>query len=211
MEIENEDVYSIKTQEDDTSNDFINEINASKNKMYLDQLASFFKICNIDKNKIQKLLFNATKLKSIKTENNNLIFLSNFIEHIYKIKYDITSNNIEEAINEINSMNIEILKNNEKLLFILQKQILINLIKKNKVNESLNYAKKNIIPLIKGNKKLFQELSDIMFLLSFKNINDCIDKDLLIVDDKKLNDILYKTIYIILVYFIGDKIDVDIL
>ena len=80
--------------------------------------------------------------------------LKKFIEET-KIKFDfdekllnqrflirqlITTNQIEKAIKEINLIDTKILTENKIIYFVLQRQILLNYIKENKLPEALNFA-----------------------------------------------------------------------
>ena len=209
MEIETEDTCSTYTETEDVSQDnFTKEINSIKSKMYSDQLISLFTTYNIDQNKIEKLLIN---LKTIYNENNNLLTISKFIEFVYKIKIDIISNNFENAISEIKNNYRNTLSGNKIILFMLHKQILLNLVKSNKIDESLNYAKKNLMPLALNNEGLYKEMGEVIFLLSFKNLNKYPDKEFISNDENKLSEIANKIVNMILLYFIGDNIKDNII
>ena len=209
MELEIEDTCSTYAETEDISQDnFTKEINNIKSKMYTDQLISLFTTYNIDQNKIGNLLIN---LKVIYNENNNLLVISKFIEFIYKIKTDISLNNFGNAIDEIKNNYRNVINNNSIILFILHKQVLLNLIKSNKIDESLKYAEKNLMPLTIDNAELYKELSDVLFLLSFKNLNEYPDKEFINNDENKLSEITKKIVNLILLYFIGDNIEGNII
>ena len=63
----------------------------------------------------------------------------------------IMSGKIDEAINEINDINSEILENNPSIHFELQKQKLIEIIKKNKIEEALYFAQNRLFPITQNN------------------------------------------------------------
>ena len=63
----------------------------------------------------------------------------------------IIGGKIDEAINEINDINIEILGKNPSIHFELQKQKLIEIIKHNKIEESIEFAQKNLFPIARNN------------------------------------------------------------
>jgi len=63
----------------------------------------------------------------------------------------IMSGKIDEAINEINDINSEILENNASIHFELQKQKLIEIIKKNKIEEALYFAQNRLFPITQNN------------------------------------------------------------
>jgi hypothetical protein len=63
----------------------------------------------------------------------------------------IMSGKIDEAINEINDINSEILENNPSIHFELQKQKLIEIIKKNRIEEALYFAQNKLFPITHNN------------------------------------------------------------
>ena len=198
MEIEREEEYStcseyetdsislkninepITKQKPDTN--FISEINFLKYKTYQEQFITLFEKYNIDKIYINDLILNFSKLVNKNNNkidiNNYLIDSENFIIRIYKIKYLLKENRIDELIKEIKNLNENIL--NDRILFNLHRQKLLYLIKNNMINESLDYAKINLIPLTTNNEILYKELGKTMSLLAYKNITDCSDNDIII-------------------------------
>lgn len=70
-----------------------------------------------------------------------------------KIRNLVMQGKIDETINEINDINPEILENNTSLHFELQKQKLIEIIKKNQIEEAINFAQNKIFPIIQHNVK----------------------------------------------------------
>ena len=161
------------------NNNFIQLINSSKYKLYQDQFISLFTKYNLEINSIGKLISNYAKSKG--NINNidyfNYIFYSeNLITKIYKIKYFLKENKIDELIKEIRSINENILNNN--ILFVLYRKKLLYYIKNNMVKEAFNYAEKYLIPLTKDNNILYKKLGDVMSLLAYEDINKCTDKNL---------------------------------
>jgi hypothetical protein len=67
----------------------------------------------------------------------------------------IMSGKIDDAINEINDINSEILENNPSIHFELQKQKLIEIIKKNKIEEALYFAQNRLFPITQNNVREF--------------------------------------------------------
>jgi hypothetical protein len=63
----------------------------------------------------------------------------------------IMSGKIDEAIDEINDINSEILENNPSIHFELQKQKLIEIIKKNRIEEALTFAQNKLFPITQNN------------------------------------------------------------
>jgi glucose-induced degradation protein 8 len=68
-----------------------------------------------------------------------------------KVRNLIITGKIDEAINEINDINSEILENNPSIHFELQKQKLIEIIKQNKVEEALQFAQNKLFPITQNN------------------------------------------------------------
>jgi hypothetical protein len=68
-----------------------------------------------------------------------------------KIRKLITSEAIEEAINQINDLNPEILEDRRDLYFRLQIAKLVRLIKQQKIQESLAFAQGSVAPLAAKN------------------------------------------------------------
>ena len=71
-----------------------------------------------------------------------------------KIRNLIMTGRIDEAINEINDINSEILENNPHIHFELQKQKLIEIIKQNKIEEALLFAQNRLFPITQNNVKI---------------------------------------------------------
>jgi hypothetical protein len=72
-----------------------------------------------------------------------------------KVRTYIIEGKIDEAINEINDINSEILENNSSIHFALQKQKLIEIIKLNKIEEALNFAQNKLFPITQNNVLFF--------------------------------------------------------
>lgn len=98
---------------------------------------------------------------------------------------------IDEAINEINDINSEILENNPSIHFKLQKQKLIEIIKQNKIEEALSFAQNKLFPIIQNKETLLNELEEIMVLLAYDDISKSPYKELGTEDQlKKLSSII---------------------
>ena len=120
------------------------------------------------------------------------------------IRQLISKNRIREAIDEINLLNKDILRENKILFFILQRQILINYIQENKLTEAFYFAKKEMLPLVEGDNFLYKELENTMGLMAYENINDIPEKE--IISEKFLHKIASKTNLVILNHLSRDKI-----
>lgn len=68
-----------------------------------------------------------------------------------KVREMILLGKIDDAINEINDINSEILENNPSIHFELQKQKLIEIIKKNRIEEALLFAQNKLFPITQNN------------------------------------------------------------
>jgi len=121
----------------------------------------------------------------------------------YKIRELITKNKIEEAINEINSLDVNILKENKIIHFVLQRQRLINYIQDNNLSECISFAKNVLLPMVEGDDFLFKELEKTMGLMVYENLNDAPEKEL--ISDKFLEKISSKVNLVILNFLSGDK------
>jgi len=73
------------------------------------------------------------------------------LEKRMKVRSLIVCGKIDEAINEINDINSEILENNPYIHFSLQKQKLIEIIKSNRVEEALSFAQNKLFPITQNN------------------------------------------------------------
>ena len=120
------------------------------------------------------------------------------------IRQLIKKNKIEEAINEINSLNKNILKENKIISFIIHRQILLNYIKDVKLNEAFDFAKNVLLPLVEKNDFLYKELENTMGLMAFENINDAPEKEMF--SEKFLEKIASKINLVILNYLCPDKL-----
>jgi hypothetical protein len=78
-----------------------------------------------------------------------------------------TSGNPGEAIDHVVDVNPEIVEERPELLFRLKKQEFIELVKKNKVNEALVFAERELARRVEGDDGLLRELESAMALLLF--------------------------------------------
>jgi hypothetical protein len=80
---------------------------------------------------------------------------SELLEKRMKVRGLIISGKIDDAINDINDINSEILENNPAIHFELQKQKLIEIIKQNKIEEALLFAQNKLFPITQNNVNIF--------------------------------------------------------
>ena len=121
----------------------------------------------------------------------------------FLIRQLITTNHIQKAIEEINSIDTKILQENKIINFVLQRQILLKYIKENKLEEGIIMAKEALLPLAEGDEFLYKELEKTMCLLVYENIEEAPEKEL--ISDKFLEKIASKVNLVILNYISGGK------
>mmetsp|Transcript_37497 Transcript_37497/g.36053 ORF Transcript_37497/g.36053 Transcript_37497/m.36053 type:complete len:91 (+) Transcript_37497:271-543(+) len=78
---------------------------------------------------------------------------------------------IEEAIDQINNLNPEILDSEKDLYFDLKKQQLVELIRVGKTEEAIDFAQKKIASECKGKNaiKYQEEVEKVMTLLMYED------------------------------------------
>lgn len=105
----------------------------------------------------------------------------NTINDRMEIRDAIKNGNIEEAIKRTNSISEKILPSNPSVLFHLELQQLVELLKKGNIVEALSYAQKELASLTESNTDFLDELERTMSLFAFENlsISDNPVKDLL--------------------------------
>ena len=142
--------------------------------------------------------------KFILEANIKFNFDEKLLNKRFIIRQLIIKNKIEEAINEINLLNKNILKENKIISFIIHRQILLNYIKDIKINEALYFAKNTLLPLVEGDDFLYKELEKTMGLMAFENINDAPEKEMF--TEKFLEKIASKINLVILNYLSPNKL-----
>ena len=96
-----------------------------------------------------------------------------------EIRRAVQSGDIEAAIERVNDLNPEILEERHELLFHLQRQRLIELIRRGAVAEALEFAQEQLAPRGEDNPEFLAELERTMALLVFENPADSPLSDLL--------------------------------
>lgn len=130
-------------------------------------------------------------LKFTKESNLSCEYDLSLLDKRMQIRTFIVNGQIDEAINQINNINSEILEKNPSIHFELEKQKLIEIIKSNKVEEAIAFAQNTLFPITVNNSKLLDELEKIMSLLAFDDIQSSPFKALGGVDQlKKLASIV---------------------
>ena len=217
MESEEEEEYSsFSNQIQSNVNDIENILNLN-NESKLKSISNEkwqkeLNVQKMNKDKMNKIIANylfiqgyCQPLKKFITEAKiQFDFDEKLLNQRFLIRQLITTNQIEKAIQEINSIDKNILIENKVINFVLQRQILFNYIKENKLQESLNFAKDNLLPLSEGDEFLYKELEKAMGVLAYENINDSPEKEL--ITDKFLEKVASKINLVILNYLSGNKI-----
>lgn len=91
------------------------------------------------------------------------------LDNRIKIRDYIQSGQIEEAINSINDLHPSLLDENRYLLFHLQQQRLIELIREERVEEALEFAGSHLAERGEEDTQVLQELERTLALLAFEN------------------------------------------
>jgi hypothetical protein len=89
------------------------------------------------------------------------------LDNRISIRDNIQAGNIEEAISLVNQLHPQLLDNDRYLLFHLQQQHLIELIRKQKVEEALQYAAEHLAERGEEDSSVLQELERTLALLAF--------------------------------------------
>lgn len=89
------------------------------------------------------------------------------------VKQAVQSGDVEVAIERVNDLNPEILDTNPQLFFHLQQQRLIELIRKGKVEEALEFAQEELAPRGEENPTFLEELERTVALLAFEDVTKC--------------------------------------
>jgi glucose-induced degradation protein 8 len=91
------------------------------------------------------------------------------IRHRMEIRRAVQSGNVEAAIERVNDLDSEILEERAELLFHLQQQQLIELIRSGQIDAALEFAQERLAPRGEDNPKFLEELERTVALLLFEN------------------------------------------
>ena len=86
-----------------------------------------------------------------------------------EIRRAVQSGNVEAAIEKVNDLDPEVLEEHAGLLFHLQQQRLIELIRKGAVDEALEFAQEQLAPQGEDNPTFLEELERTVALLVFQD------------------------------------------
>lgn len=147
----------------------------------------------IDREDMNKLVLNYLIIEGYKDAVQKFIketgikydYDADLLNKRMQIRMLIVSGKIDDAINEINNINVEILEKNPSIHFELQKQKLIEIIKANNIEEAISFAQKTLYPITQNNDQLLSELEKIMSLLAYEDISQSPFKELGTVDQLK--------------------------
>lgn len=166
---------------------------------------------NINKDKLNRIIANylfiqgyCLPLKTFIQETNiKFDFNEELLNKRFQIRQLITNNQIEKVIEEINLIDKKILQENKMINFVLHRQILLNYIKENKLQEGLTFAKETLLPLTEGDDFLYKEFERIMCLFVYDDINESPEREYM--TDKFLEKIASKMNLVLLNYMCGNK------
>jgi len=88
-----------------------------------------------------------------------------------QIRTAIHNGDVQKAIERVNDLNPEILENNTGLLFHLQQQRLIEMIRQGQVKEALEFVQDELPPLCEDNPAFLEELESTLALLAFEQLS----------------------------------------
>lgn len=91
------------------------------------------------------------------------------IKERMEIRRAVQSGDIESAIEQVNDFNPEILEHREDVLFHLQQQRLIELIRRGAIDEAIQFAQEHLAPKGEDNPAFLEELERTVALLIFEN------------------------------------------
>jgi len=101
------------------------------------------------------------------------------LDNRINIRDSIQAGKIEEAISLVNHLHPQLLDNDRYLLFHLQQQHLIELIREQKIEEALQYAAEHLAERGEEDSAVLQELERTLALLAFDDPTSCPFADLL--------------------------------
>jgi len=101
------------------------------------------------------------------------------LDHRINIRDNIQSGRVEEAIRQVNQLHPALLDQDRYLLFHLQQQHLIELIRDQRVEEALQYAADHLAERGEEDVSVLQELERTLALLAFEDPTNCPFSDLL--------------------------------
>lgn len=101
------------------------------------------------------------------------------LDNRISIRDNIQAGRVEEAIRQVNQLHPALLDQDRYLLFHLQQQLLIELIREQRVEEALQYAAEHLAERGEEDVSVLQELERTLALLAFEDPTNCPFSDLL--------------------------------
>jgi len=101
-----------------------------------------------------------------------------FMQERLDIRSMIHDGHIEKAIQKVKDLDPRILESNPDLFFTMMLQKLIELIKQNRILESIDFAQKELTPFVEKNPKQLEKVEKVMTLLAFEDISGSSFSDL---------------------------------
>jgi hypothetical protein len=129
-------------------NEEMNKLRISRQDM--NKLVLNYLIIEGHKDAVEKFI-KETGIKGKEVDDLLAEYDSDLLNKRLNIRSLIMGGQIDEAINEINDINSEILENNPSIHFELQKQKLIEIIKQNRIEEALTFAQNKLFPITQNN------------------------------------------------------------
>mmetsp|Transcript_2937 Transcript_2937/g.6883 ORF Transcript_2937/g.6883 Transcript_2937/m.6883 type:complete len:264 (+) Transcript_2937:123-914(+) len=132
---------------------------------------------NVSKQDLDRLVMNFLVIEGYKDTAENFareasldpgVDLSAIADRM-QIRAAVHSGDVEGAIERVNDLNPELLETNPSLLFHLQQQQLIEMIRHGKVRESLEFVQEELLPLCEDNAAFLGELESTLALLAFES------------------------------------------
>ncbi|GAX82418.1 hypothetical protein CEUSTIGMA_g9846.t1 [Chlamydomonas eustigma] len=144
-------------------------------KINMEQWEAKLSAVNIPKEEMNKLIMNflitegyveAAKMFEKESGTAASMDLSTIQERM-EIRRAVQSGQMDVAIDKVNDMNPEILETQEELFFHMQQQRLIELIRKGKTEEALQFAEEYLAPQGEEHPRFLEELERTVTLLAF--------------------------------------------
>eukprot|EP00826_Nyctotherus_ovalis_P047829 TRINITY_DN5565_c0_g1_i2.p1 TRINITY_DN5565_c0_g1~~TRINITY_DN5565_c0_g1_i2.p1 ORF type:complete len:247 (+),score=66.13 TRINITY_DN5565_c0_g1_i2:70-810(+) len=152
------------------------KMSVEEHKISSEEWKSRLESVKLSKTDLNRLVFNylclegySDTVKSFEKESGEKALPQEIyaIEERKEIRSLILKDSIKEAISLINNLCPEILDRNPALSFKLQKRRMLSLIRLNKTEEALDFARSKLAPLAKLDRAFLAELEKLMRCLAF--------------------------------------------
>merc|ERR1711935_826146 len=141
----------------------------------LDEWMKDMEQCHVTKAQLDSLVLNYLFTEGYKDAAEQLANEANMepttnltsIDDRMRIRKAVENGNIQTAIELVNEHNPEILDTEPVLIFHLQKQRLLEIIRTGETGKALTFAQEELAPQAEDNPNLLEELEQTMTLLAF--------------------------------------------